>query len=163
MSLEDDVIFYLNRRIIDSKATVRVCGTRFTDKKMEQKNSGKKILIIEDELPMLKALSDKFGREGFSILEAKNGEEGLATALEAKPDLIILDLFMPVMDGKEMMEKLRKDEWGKKVPIIILTNLNPDDKTLNEIMASGPSYYFVKSKWKLEDLTEKVKKELGVI
>ncbi len=122
----------------------------------------KKILIIEDELPMLKALSEKFSREGFSVLEARNGEEGLDIALKTKPDLIILDLFMPVMDGKAMMEKLREDEWGKKVPIIILTNLNPDDKTLNEIMASGPAYYFIKSKWQLEDLTEKVKKELGV-
>jgi CheY-like chemotaxis protein len=122
----------------------------------------KKILIIEDELPMLKALSDKFSREGFSVLEARNGEEGLDLALKTKPDLIVLDLFMPVMDGKAMMEKLRQDEWGKRVPIIILTNLNPDDKTLNEIMASGPSYYFIKSKWQLEDLTEKVKKELGV-
>jgi len=122
----------------------------------------KKILIIEDELPMLKALSDKFSREGFSVLEARDGREGLDLALQTKPNLIILDLFMPVMDGKAMMEKLRQDEWGKKVPIIILTNLNPDDKTLNEIMASGPSYYFIKSKWQLEDLTEKVKMELGV-
>jgi len=122
----------------------------------------KKILIIEDELPMLKALSDKFSREGFSVLEARDGQEGLDLALQTKPNLIILDLFMPVMDGKAMMEKLRQDEWGKKVPIIILTNLNPDDKTLNEIMASGPSYYFIKSKWQLEDLTEKVKMELGV-
>lgn len=129
---------------------------------MEQKNNGKKILIIEDELPMLKALSDKFSREGFSVLEARNGEEGLEVAQKTRPDLLILDLFMPVMDGKAMMEKLREDEWGKKVPIIILTNLNPDDKTLNEILASGPAYYFVKSKWQLEDLVEKVKKELGV-
>jgi len=125
-------------------------------------SNDKKILIIEDELPMLKALSDKFSREGFDVLEARNGEEGLKIALQGRPDLIVLDLFMPVMDGKAMMEKLREDEWGKKVPIIILTNLNPDDKTLNEIMASGPSYYFIKSKWQLEDLTEKVKKELGV-
>ena len=122
----------------------------------------KKILIIEDELPMLKALSDKFSREGFSVLEARNGEEGLDVALKTKPDLIILDLFMPVMDGKAMMEKLREDEWGKKVPIIILTNLNPDDKTLNEILKSGPAYYFVKSKWKLEDLVARTKKELGI-
>ena len=129
---------------------------------MEQKNSGKKILIIEDELPMLKALSDKFGLEGFSVLEARNGEEGLDVALKTKPDLILLDLFMPVMDGKEMMEKLRRDEWGKNVPIIILTNLNPDDKTLNEILESGPAYYFIKSKWRLEDLVARAKKELGI-
>ena len=122
----------------------------------------KKILIIEDELPMLKALSEKFSREGFLVLEARNGEEGLSIAVKKKPDLLILDLFMPVMDGKAMMEKLREDEWGKRVHIIILTNLNPDDKTLNEIMASGPSYYFVKSKWKLEDLVKKVKEELKI-
>jgi CheY-like chemotaxis protein len=124
--------------------------------------NNKKILIIEDELPMLKALSDKFTREGFSVLEARNGEEGLAVSLKTKPDLIVLDLFMPVMDGKAMMQELRQDEWGKNVPIIILTNLNPDDKTLNEILASGPAYYFVKSKWKLEDLVGKVKKELNI-
>ena len=121
----------------------------------------KTILIIEDELPMLKALSDKFTLEGFEILEAKDGAEGLKAALEKKPDLIILDIFMPVMDGKAMLEKLRQDAWGKTVPVIILTNLNPDDKTLDELMKNGPSYYFVKSKWKLEELVGKVKKELG--
>jgi len=121
----------------------------------------KTILIVEDELPMLKALSDKFSREGFGTLETKDGEEGLKVALEKKPDLIVLDIFMPVMDGKMMLEKLRADSWGKTVPVIILTNLNPDDKTLAELMKSGPSYYFIKSKWKLEELVEKVKKELG--
>jgi DNA-binding response OmpR family regulator len=123
----------------------------------------KTILIIEDELPMLKALSDKFSFEGFNILEAKDGAEGLETAISKKPDLIILDIFMPVMDGKVMFEKLRSDEWGKTVPVIILTNLNPDDKTLDELMKNGPSYYFIKSKWKLEELVAKVKKELKAV
>ena len=121
----------------------------------------KTILIIEDELPMLKALSDKFTLEGFEIMEAKDGAEGLKVATSKKPDLIILDIFMPVMDGKTMFEKLRQDDWGKTVPVIILTNLNPDDKTLDELMKNGPSYYFIKSKWKLEELVSKVKKELG--
>ncbi|HUD08807.1 MAG TPA: response regulator [Candidatus Saccharimonadales bacterium] len=121
----------------------------------------KTILIVEDELPMLKALSDKFTLEGFDILEAKDGAEGLEAAISKKPDLIILDIFMPVMDGKAMFEKLREDAWGKTVPVIVLTNLNPDDKTLDQLMKNGPSYYFVKSKWKLEELVEKVKKELG--
>ena len=121
----------------------------------------KTILIIEDELPMLKALSDKFTLEGFEILEAKDGAEGLKIAISKKPDLIILDIFMPVMDGKVMFEKLRADEWGKTVPVVILTNLNPDDKTLDELMKNGPSYYFIKSKWKLEELVVKVKRELG--
>jgi DNA-binding response OmpR family regulator len=121
----------------------------------------KTILIVEDELPMLKALSDKFSLEGYYTLEAKDGAAGLEAALSKKPDLIILDIFMPVMDGKAMFEKLRQDAWGKTVPVIILTNLNPDDKTLDQLMSSGPSYYFIKSKWKLEELVAKVKKELG--
>ncbi|HLM84388.1 MAG TPA: response regulator [Candidatus Bathyarchaeia archaeon] len=120
----------------------------------------KTILIVEDELPMLKALSDKFFLEGFDVLNAQDGAGGLKSAIEKKPDLIILDIFMPVMDGKEMFKKLRADEWGKTVPVIILTNLNPDDKTLDALMKNGPSYYFIKSKWKLEELVAKVKKQL---
>lgn len=122
-------------------------------------NEKKSILIIEDELPMLRALSDKFSREGFEIFEAKDGKEGLETALIKRPSLIILDIFMPVMDGKVMLGKLREDEWGKTVPVIILTNLNPDDKTLDELMKNGPSSYFIKSKWKLEELVDKVKQQ----
>ena len=73
----------------------------------------KTILIVEDELPMLKALADKFSLEGFEILEAKDGAEGLEAAISKKPDLIILDIFMPVMDGKAMFEKLRARRLGK--------------------------------------------------
>lgn len=70
------------------------------------------ILIVEDDVPELNALRDKFTHEGFSILEAKNGEEGLATALREHPDLILLDIIMPVMDGMTMLVNLRKDPWG---------------------------------------------------
>lgn len=124
-------------------------------------NEKKSILIVEDELPMLRALADKFSREGFEILEAKDGKDGLSMALSHRPDLIILDIFMPVMDGKTMFERLRKDAWGKAVPVIILTNLNPDDKTLDELMKNGPSHYFIKSKWKLEELVEKVRQQVS--
>lgn len=72
----------------------------------------KRILIVEDEIPMLKALVDKFSRAGFETLEAKNGIEGLAVALKEHPDLVLLDLVMPKMDGVKMMEKLREDSWG---------------------------------------------------
>ncbi len=72
----------------------------------------KKILVVEDDVPELNALRDKFTREGFSILTAKNGEEGLAIALREHPDLILLDIIMPVMDGITMLVKLREDSWG---------------------------------------------------
>lgn len=59
-------------------------------------------------------------KEEFHALGAKDGEEGLELALKEKPDLILLDVIMPKMDGMTMMKKLRKDNWGKKVPIILL-------------------------------------------
>ncbi len=123
----------------------------------------KTILIIEDELPELSALRDKLVRKGFAILEAKNGEEGLGIALRDQPDLILLDIVMPVMDGMTMLKKLRaENEWGKTVPVIILTNLMVDDEQRNrEIKETEPAYYLVKSDWKIEDVVAKVYEKLG--
>ena len=119
------------------------------------------ILVVEDELPLLKALVDIFSREGFSMLQAKNGEEGLALALKNKPDMILLDIVMPVMDGMTMLKKLRSDEWGKQVPVILLTNLTGDDDgRIGDVTKTNPAYYLVKSDWKIEDVVAKVKERL---
>lgn len=120
------------------------------------------ILIVEDEVSMLNALRDKFTREGFTVFEAKNGEQGLEIALREHPDLILLDIAMPVMDGMTMMKKLRQEnDWGKKVPIILLTNLNEDDKINIRITEDEPAYYLVKSDWKIDDVVEKVRERLS--
>ena len=74
----------------------------------------KTILIVEDEPVYQEALVNKFNIEGFDTLTAENGEEGLSIALEKHPDLILLDLQMPKMDGIEMAKKLRQDEWEKR-------------------------------------------------
>ena len=119
------------------------------------------VLITEDEPPMLQILSDKFAENDFEVLQAKNGEEGLHSALEHHPDVVILDVLMPKMDGMSMMNKLREDDWGKNVPIIVLTNVSADsDETLQEIIKNQPAYYLVKSNTKLEDIVEKVKEIL---
>lgn len=123
-------------------------------------NTEKVILIIEDHAPVRMALTEKFSHEGMKALEAKDGEEGLKLALEQKPDLILLDIIMPRMSGMTMLEQLRKDEWGKTVPVIILTNLNPDDKIMREIMETEPIYYLVKADWKIEDVVTKAKEVL---
>jgi DNA-binding response OmpR family regulator len=124
----------------------------------------KKVLIVEDEPPMLLALTKKFEKENFQVLGAKNGEEGYKTALAKHPDLILLDLVMPKMDGMTMMKKLRKEnEWGKKVPIILLTNLSADDKIMAGVVEGEPSYYLVKADWKIDDVVQKVKQRLGII
>lgn len=118
----------------------------------------KTVLVIEDHVPVRLALVEKLKKEGVQTLEAKDGEEGLQIARERKPDLILLDLIMPRMSGMAMLEKLRaSDEWGKHVPVIILTNLSPDDKIMREVIETEPAYYLVKADWKIEDVIAKAK------
>ncbi|MEJ0021656.1 MAG: response regulator [Candidatus Doudnabacteria bacterium] len=125
--------------------------------------SNKKILIVEDEMSQRKALVDKFTREGFQVVSARDGEEGLSTALKEKPDLILLDIVMPKMDGMTMLKKLRQEnEWSKTVPVIMLTNLSADDdKIMKGVTEDLPSYYLVKSNWAINDVVEKVKDRLS--
>src|SRR3990167_6145262 len=119
----------------------------------------KTILIVEDEISLLNALRDKLTREGFSTLEAKNGEEGLEVALREHPDLILLDIVMPKMDGMTMLRKLREDLWGKSAKVIILTNLSDKEK-MAEALEQKLHKYLVKSDWKIEDVVAKVREQL---
>ena len=121
---------------------------------------GKKILIVEDERPLRELLSQKLSSEGCGVLESADGESGLKSALDNHPDLVILNLRLPKIDGIEVLRRLRADTWGKAVPVVILTVLDVSDEMLKEIVAHQPSYYFVKSDWKLEEVIEKIKEVL---
>jgi DNA-binding response OmpR family regulator len=125
-------------------------------------NEGKKkVLIIEDELPMLKALTDALNNSGFDVSTSRNGEEGLEVAMKAAPDAVILDILMPRMDGMTMLKKLRQDTWGKTVPVIILTNVNPEsNETLYAVTETEPAYYLIKTETTLDGIIEKVKEVL---
>ena len=118
----------------------------------------KKILIVEDELAYLKLLNDKLTEDGYKIIEATNGQEGLKKAEKEKPNLILLDIRMPVMNGIVMLDKLRETKYGKAAKVIILTNLEPDDEILRKVLEDQPTYYLMKSDIQLADLVEKVKK-----
>ena len=121
----------------------------------------KTILIVEDEQDLREALTDKLTREAFTVLEAKNGKEGLDKALGEHPDLILLDIVMPEMDGMTVLRKLREDTWGKTVPVILLTNLSATEESIIEEMVKyAPSHYLVKSDWKIKDVVEKIKETL---
>ena len=117
----------------------------------------KKILITEDEKSMLQALGDTFKSENFDVFKAENGEKGLETAFKEHPDVILIDIVMPKMDGLTMLKKLREDDWGKSVPVIILTNLGDMEK-MAEAVEDGICNYLIKTDWSLEDIVKKVKK-----
>lgn len=123
------------------------------------------ILIVEDELPLLKVYADRFSEEGFLVLKASNGQEGLEVALEKKPDLILADILMPIRDGLTMMQELRKsNSWGKSVPIILLTNLSADEERIKKIVTENqPVYYLVKLDWSLGAIVNKIKEQLAAI
>lgn len=122
----------------------------------------KKILLVEDEIALLDALVLKLNSEGFTTLIAKNGEEGLKVALDNHPDLILLDIIMPKMDGITMLKKLRTDSWGHDVPVIILSNLTDADKNVN-IVDSSVEAYLVKSDMPISDIIGKIKEVLKIV
>lgn len=118
---------------------------------------GKKILIVEDEKSLREAVVEILRQKNFKILEAKNGLEGVEIALSQHPDLILLDLVMPVMDGITALKKIREDEWGARVPVIILTNLSATkEQIIEDMVTHKPMHYLVKSDWKLHDVVVKI-------
>lgn len=124
-------------------------------------NNDRLMLIVEDEKPLLKALTEKFAHQGFRVLTAENGEKGLSLALENHPEIILLDIVMPKMDGITVVKKLREDEKCKNIPVILLTNLYDNEK-LAEAGKYGVFDYLIKSDWKLEDVVKKVKEKLNL-
>jgi DNA-binding response OmpR family regulator len=123
----------------------------------------KKILVVEDDVRLRKLLTDGLQAQKFLVIEAQNGKEGVEQALEKHPDLILLDLLMPVMGGMEALKKIREDEWGTKVPVIVLTVLSATDENLvKDMVETRPVYYLVKSDWKIHDVIGKIKEVLKI-
>ena len=121
----------------------------------------KKILIIEDETDLREAIKTALSYERFAVCTAKDGEEGIAVALREKPDLIILDLLMPKVDGLGVLRALRADEWGKDVKVIVMTALDDMEK-ISEVVDAGGDEYIVKTDVSLNTVVDKVKKKLGM-
>lgn len=121
----------------------------------------KKILIIEDESLISSVLSKKLTGSGFDVLTASDGEDGLEKALTENPDLILLDIVMPKLDGISLAEKYNQKKTGLKAPIIILSNLDRADK-IEESKKKGVHDYLVKTNWSLDDVVEKIKTTLSL-
>ncbi len=118
------------------------------------------ILVVEDEEPLQLVLKDVLAVEGYLVLAAKNGIEGLEVALREHPDLILLDILMPKMDGLEMLKKLREDEWGHKVPVIVLTNLS-DNEDIAKAVEEDVFEYLVKTDIKINEVITRIREKIG--
>ncbi|MFY0697625.1 MAG: response regulator transcription factor [Balneola sp.] len=101
------------------------------------------ILVVDDEKDLLDLIEYNLRKEGFDVLKAENGEEGIAMAKEHSPDLVLLDIMMPKMDGLQAVEEMRKDNELKKIPIILLT-ARSDEKTEVEGLNKGSDDYITK-------------------
>lgn len=86
-----------------------------------------KVAIIEDDQAISQMYRIKFESEGYDVDTAENGKLGLELAEKMVPDIILLDLMMPEMNGDEMLEKLRKTTWGEKIKVVILTNMGEQE------------------------------------
>lgn len=119
-----------------------------------------KILFVEDEPSLQKAISELLTQEGFEIFSAIDGEEGLKMAKKEKPNLILLDLILPKKDGFEVLKELKADSELKDIPVIVLTNLEGMGN-VEKALELGATTYLVKANYELEDVVTKIKDFLG--
>jgi DNA-binding response OmpR family regulator len=119
-----------------------------------------KILVVEDEEILLTALREELNQAGYETEGAVDGEDGLEKVKSFQPDLVLLDLVMPKMDGMQVLKKLKEDESTRDLSVVILTNLS-DYERISEALSLGAKDYLVKANYSLADLLEKVKTVLS--
>lgn len=120
----------------------------------------KTILFIEDEQALQKTMGDRLSQEGYEVISALDGEIGLKLAGEKRPDLILLDLILPKIQGLEVLEKLKAGKETKEIPVVVLTNLEEMEK-VDKALELGATTYLVKANYSLEEVVEKVKQFLN--
>lgn len=121
----------------------------------------KALLLIEDDKIILDMYKKLFLNHGYDVQTAMDGENGLKKALQNHPDLILLDIRMPKMDGMAMLKQLRGDVWGKDAKVIILSNLDAVGDILQGVVVNHPTYYLIKANTKFEDVLSKVQEIIG--
>ena len=120
----------------------------------------KTILIVDDNELIRKSLAAALISNELDVETAQNGKDGLRIALDKQPDVIVTDVHMPEMTGLEMIEKLRTDEWGKKVPIIVMT-VDEGTESINKAMEAGVTVYISKNMNDPASIVDQIKTALG--
>jgi DNA-binding response OmpR family regulator len=119
------------------------------------------LLIVEDDEFLVKMYESGLEKEGFKIATAEDGKAGLKKAQEVKPDLILLDLILPKMDGFSCLEKLKANTQTKNIPVIILSNLG-QDSDIKRGLDLGAIDYFIKTDYTVKQIAQKVRKALDI-
>lgn len=120
-----------------------------------------KIAIIEDDAVISQMYRMKFESEGFEVGVAANGQDGVELVHHMTPDLVLLDMQMPVMNGADALETIRSKDWGKTVPVLVLTNLG-EEEAPKGLRALGITGYIVKADLTPRQVLERVKETLNI-
>ena len=120
----------------------------------------KKIIFIEDEPALQKTLGEVLKQEGYEVTSASDGEMGLKSIRQKQPDLILLDLILPKINGFEVLKQIKEDVKTKDIPVIVLTNLERVED-VEKVVKYGATTYLVKSQYSMEELIQKIKKIIG--
>lgn len=115
-----------------------------------------RILVVEDETFLVKIYSVKLKKEGFDVVIATDGEQAVQMAAETKPDIILLDLILPKMNGFDALEKMRQNAELKKTPVIVLSNLGQDED-IKRAQALGATDYLVKANFSIHEVIAKIR------
>ncbi len=119
-----------------------------------------KIAIVEDDQAISQMYRIKFEGEGYEVETAENGKIGLELVESMKPDIVLLDLMMPEMNGDEMLAKMRKTTWGKNITVVILTNMG-EQEIPDDVKKMGVAAVILKADMTPRQVAELVKKQLG--
>ena len=120
-----------------------------------------KVLIVDDDAFLSGIYATKLELEGFLVVTARDGEEGLKAAMKEKPDLILLDVLMPKLDGFEVLKRLKADEGTKPIPVIMLTNLGQKED-IEKGLQDGAVDYLIKAHFVPAEAVDKIKKVLNL-
>jgi DNA-binding response OmpR family regulator len=118
------------------------------------------VLLVEDDEMLHSMYIQKFTREGYEVLSGYNGAEGVQLAEEYKPDIVLLDIIMPKMDGFAALKKLKKNDATSAIPVILLTNLGQEED-IKKGKELGAADYFIKANHTPQEVVDKVKEVLG--
>lgn len=122
--------------------------------------SAVKVAIVEDDTAISQMYRIKFEAEGYEVETASNGKLGFAMIEDIRPDIVLLDLMMPEMNGDELLQKMRGTKWGKDIPVIILTNMG-EQEAPDVVKTLGVRRFIVKAEMTPRQVAEVIKAEIG--